>query len=398
MRIKLLIALLGLSILLFTLAGCTGNNSPQTFTLNGRVVDSSGVGLNNATVALVQNGTIVATTNTSNGNFVFTNLTPGTFTVEVAGSATNVRTVSGPIVIPFSGIFTIVAPAQNQLPGNVTTPINGTATLVVEAKNPSGAQVQQFSVKVGALATVTSTLNNPAFAVVTGIPTTTPPTGVDIVVTNTANGGTVTLKGVKFTTNTVSLLNVTIPNGTVANTFSASGTVENGVTAGGVQNINIAIRAMSGFTAVSNNTGAFAFVNVPAGAYSLQANSNASAVATTFPAFAGPFSGTTTAVALSPVFVLTQADLPNVNAGITVPTNGTATLVVYAIRGNTQFGNVTVHALGQTATGASPVVLTGLTATPAGTNIEVLAGGGDVILNSIPLPGNNITVVTAYIP
>lgn len=404
MRIRQLYALLIVGILLTMLAGCSnGNNTvTQKFGISGRVVDTNGAANINTPVTLSKGGVVLGTTNTNTvGNFAFASQTSNYFVVDVAASDRNVRTIFGPFFLPTSGPITIVAPTQNQLPDTPTTPVNDTATLIVEAFNPNGVQVSQFSVKVGTMATVSSVVNNPAFAVVKNIPTTSPPTGTDIVLTNLANGGTATVKGVKFTANTVVLLQGVIPNGNTVNTFTAAGTVINSVTQASIPNLKVAIRELSNFTTTSSGIGAFSFTQVPAGVFNLQGSSNAaSGVASVFPAFGGPFSGTSTAVALPKLLAFTQADLPNVvPGGITIPFNNTATLVVYAERANALIGLATVKVQGRTATSTTPVVITDLAPTN-GSDIEVSTTSpvGDVILRNIPLPQNTITVVTAFIP
>lgn len=396
MRIKLLLALLGLGLVL-ALVGCGGNETPVTANLTGTVVGSNNLAIPNSTITLFQNGQQVGQPFVSqNGRFTFTNLNPGTFTLIVNATANNVRKVFGPVALLQDQTVTIPTRTLAELPGGVTNPV-GSATLVVEANNGIGVPINQFSVKVGSLATVPSTLNNPSFAVVTGIPA----QSQNITVTNTENGGTVTIPNVPFSNDTVTLLNVFVPTGGIANRFTATGVVSNAETNQPIAGLNVAIREIANSTKQTDANGAFTFANLPAGVFSLALSSTpTNASSSIFTTFAGPFNGTSSAVNLPPVFTFTREQAAA--AGIPIPTNGKATLVVYAVSrvNNTVeiINNATVIVQGQQFTGSTPLAIPDLVASNLGSDVEVKANNQDVILKKVPLKADDITIVTAFIP
>ena len=132
MRIKALLALLGLGLALMLVAGCSDENE-STGTVTGTVTNSStGLGQGSALVTLQRNGTTVATTPVSTtvgsvGQYTFGNIATGAgYTVVVSSTATPAEftTVTSPTFTVTTGTNT-----HNVSVGTgITSTISGTVT------------------------------------------------------------------------------------------------------------------------------------------------------------------------------------------------------------------------------------------------------------------------------
>ena len=395
MRVKVLLAFLGLGLAL-ALVGCSGNE--KAFTVTGTVTDLSG-NLVSGTATMLQDSIVVKTVNFTNGKLVVSSLPVGVYAMEITGMN---------LVPTYVGLFSptqnptlkIAVPTVAELNARgIATPDAGSSTLFATAVDTSGNQLAlakaplpQFSVKVGTMAAVPSTLNNPSYAVVTGIT----PGEQQVVVTNTANNGETVFPEVTFVSGQFTALLAIVPSGGILNEFNANGSVSDAATAQGIPDLNVAVRELTDISTTTNAVGNFSYTDLSANVYTLKLNSNTQSSASIFTTFAGPFAGSSGTVTLPSVSTFKQNETGSIDGGITVPTDGTATLVVYA-NGATVTSAV-VKVQGKTGTGAPPIIITGLTATTTGSDIEVQADGQDVVLKSVPLAANNITVVTAFIP
>jgi len=397
MRIKLLSALLGFC-LLTVLVGCSGNGT-SGLSIFGGVFSTGGTRAPNSTVTLFRSGTQVRSPFTSNtGAFSFRNLSPGTYTLLATGGANTVPTLVGPFDVRTTRIINITTPTLQELQTQtgVTTPTNNTTTVVVEAFDSVGNALPQFSVTIGNQ-TVQSTPNSPAFAIVQNVMG----SPQSILVTNPATGQTVELPGVTFTPGTILFVRAIFS----PTRFGVSGNVSNSVTGTAGSNQNVAIPSSGSAAVRTNSQGQFEFTNVRPGTYIIKTSSRTSGSSATFTGFAGPFTGSGAMVDLPTIFTFTRNDLGTVvPGGVTIPTNGTATLVIYAVTRNAAgvtsiLPNATALVEGRnfTAVGAVPVVATGLTKS-SGTAIQVTANGKTVVLTDVPIAVNTITVINAFIP
>ena len=167
MQFKLSVVLLGLIVLMIALAGCssTGSNSTGTATLSGSVLTPSGGTVSNATLTLYQSGNMTPYTQLSaNTAYVLSSVASGTYTVQVTGPLSGEQTFLGPLVVgAASQMLNIITPtALSQLPpGNVSSPVDSSTTLVVIAVNSSGVPISQsFSVSATNTSGSTSTANS----------------------------------------------------------------------------------------------------------------------------------------------------------------------------------------------------------------------------------------------
>lgn len=191
MRLKALLALLGLGLALFFIAGCNDdeeNNGLVTRTLSGTITTTSGAPVEGATVTLLLNGTPVTgqtTTTNAQGQFTLTNVPEGAgFTVQLSSSAVPPAFQTTSIIVPSTGnqtaLNTQVSPVVSgtTISGTIGT-IDATATFTVKAFQ-AGTEVA--SVNVTAAAVPTFTLSNV-------------PSGVDTIITVEDNNGIITVYG-----------------------------------------------------------------------------------------------------------------------------------------------------------------------------------------------------------
>ncbi len=221
MRIPWPVALLGLGlgIMLGSLGGCGGGNEfPTAFTVTG-IVATDGVPDLNAVVILLQNGQqLQQTTAAKNGSFRFTNipaLQTGTYALAVNEGENNVQSYVGPFNVIANRQIIINAPSFADLASlvpSVTRPTNDTVTLVVFANNPRNNPLQSFTVTVGTSPAVASTPGRSGFAVVTGI-TEHVTHAATVVVTDTTNQLTATVKNVSLPPDSLVYLQAIIPGG-----------------------------------------------------------------------------------------------------------------------------------------------------------------------------------------
>jgi len=129
MRIKALLALLGLGLALFFIAGCNDDddddNGVRTRTISGTITTTSGAPVQGATVTLLLNNTPVTgqtTTTNALGQFTLANVPEGSgFTVRVSSPATPPTFQTTSISVPTTG---------NQTALNVTvSPVTTGATI-----------------------------------------------------------------------------------------------------------------------------------------------------------------------------------------------------------------------------------------------------------------------------
>ena len=227
MQIRLTLVFLGFIGLMFALAGCGSNSNSLTSTTNATVIKGKIWTASNTPVTTTQmyfylNGSEVSGSPVSGNNGIVGSnglvadpvgfsygISPGTYTVELTGSLANETTFLGTLTVGGSSqTLNIITPtALSQLPGTVTQPTDGTATLVVQSVNSSGALIDQpFSVAVGSLSGTSTSNGTTSYLVIPEVPVTT-----SISATVTPTGGTATtVTNLAFAANTVVLLNAVL--------------------------------------------------------------------------------------------------------------------------------------------------------------------------------------------
>lgn len=192
MRIKALLALLGLGLALLFIAGCNDddNEEVRTRTLSGTITNTAGAPVEGATVTLLLNGTpVTAQTTTTNalGQFTLTNVPEGSgFTIRVSSSAVPPAFQTNTISVPTSG---------NQTALNVTVIPPATTGATVSGSIGTTSPNDTFTVTAfqngTSVATATATLSGttPVFTL------TNVPTDVSTVITVDNGNGVITVYG-----------------------------------------------------------------------------------------------------------------------------------------------------------------------------------------------------------
>lgn len=226
-----------------------------TFTVSGRIVDDAAAALSGVTVTLGGAMNQVATTNAS-GNFSFTGLASGTYTLTpaltgftFAQAMLNV-TVNGADVVNQNFVGTAVPPPTYSISGRVT--LSGTATGV------SGVSIA-LSGTAGLSATTNATGNYTITGIVDGSYILTPSlTGY----TFTPATLSVTVAGANLTARNFS---ATAP---VAATYSISGRIADR-SAAPAAGVTVALSGSATASAITNSSGDFTFTGLANGAYTL---------------------------------------------------------------------------------------------------------------------------------
>lgn len=384
MRIKALLALLGLGLALFFVAGCDDDDDVATATVTGTITNAStSEGQGNATVALLNNGVVIQTTQTSNdvatlGQYTFTGIPVGTgYTILVTSNevpaafadttsnvftvvdGTNVinLTVGTGVIGTVSGTVTNASTGLGQGNAEVELILAGNVIATTQTSNDA-ATLGQFSftgVAPGADYTirVTSTEVPAAFTTATTSPfTVTAGANTQNIVVGTGVGTTVS--GSIDSIDTTSSYTVSVMLGA---TTVASATVDQGATPG---------------------SSPFSFSGIPAGSgYTIKAVNNTSGITTVFGPLTVPASGVSNVV----VFPKTAAQLAT-DYGI--PAN--ANLVAFIAGGGT------ITANGVTSTLGNPTWLTNV---PAGTTttVTVTPLGGTPVQLIVPVSASNVTII-----
>jgi CSLREA domain-containing protein len=221
-------------------------STSSSFTISGRVVFSTGTGISGVTVT--RSGSATPVTTDANGNYTFTNVAVGSYTITPSKSGysfiptSKVVSVSSSNVanVNFTGGFTVsghIATSSGTAIPNVQVKLTkgGSTTTVIVATNSSG-NFSFLAVPNGTYA-ITPTLSGTTFT----------PTSRTV----TVNGAGVS--GQNFT-------------GT-ASTFTISGRI---ATSSGVQIPNVQVmRTGSSTPVVTNSAGYYTFNGVPNGTYTI---------------------------------------------------------------------------------------------------------------------------------
>lgn len=385
MRVKLLLVLLGLGLVLPLLVGC--NNDDETAFTVGGTITNQGVPQGAATVALLQNGTVVRTAVNTNiaGQFNFTDLPAGTYTIAVTNNG--VTTLYGPVTVTNQNvnIASIESPTPATLPAGVL-PTLTTASLVAFGIDQSGTLVP-VRAQINALAPTAA--GNPV--VLNGITPTTAP----VTITNAATGQAVTFPAVTFTANQVTIIRATFP---VVQQFTISGTLTNnaGTALGAGNTVTLLSNGTAISSATSLATGAFTLSNVNPGTFALQ--------------FTGPNNVTTI---VAPATVSGQNITQNIAApttaelnalGIATPPTGTAALVVFVTDtlGAPKAATVTINTTPPLTANSSltaPAVIQGiLTTGPFTVTISTLGGTPLLSIPGVTFSNAAFTVIRAIVP
>lgn len=212
MQYRMLFVFAGFIALMIALTGCSTSNSltssGSTTLLSGIVETPTGSPVANTTVTLYSNGSgASAGTQTPGSTGLYSCGVPaGTYTIEVTGALVGEATFWGTLTVGSTAqTLNLVTPtAMSQLPGNVTAPNDGSATLVVQSVNANGVPTNQsFSVTVGSQTTTSATNGTTAYADIPEVSTT---MGITSVVVTPTNGSPSTVNNLSFQPGNVVLL------------------------------------------------------------------------------------------------------------------------------------------------------------------------------------------------
>lgn len=366
---------------LLVLAGCSKN---ETFVVQGLVRDLAGAQVAGAQVQMLsQEGTPVTpvVTTGADGAFTFGEVAPGSYTVSVSGTAP--RTVFGPVqVVRETTGLTVVAATQAQLPPTATVPTDGTASLVAFLAEPSGTIVPEYTVQVDALPSFATTTGGPI--VIDGLA----PGSYNIVLADTQTGRTVTLPSVPLPANTL-----TVARG-VLSTLLTSPLTGEVVDDAAVARTGAAVRLCRdggpvGAATHTSSTGRFTLGNIAPGAGYMLDTTGAGLVRTWF----GPFDVGQEGRRDLRLWAPSLAHMRD-GIGVATPTDGTATLVVFAIRpdGATVPVHVATNA-GAPCPAANPAVIDSLVAAPVLVTATLDGDPDAVRAEYVSVLANQVTVL-----
>lgn len=365
MRIKALLALLGLGLALMLVVGCDDDNDDDGPFVRGTITNAStGQPQGNATVTLLQNGTAVATAQASNsGTFSFSDVDPGSgYTLQVVSNATTAEFppfTSNAFTVPSSGTTT-----QNITVGSgILGALSGTVTNASTGLGQGNATVTLLQGELVIATAQTDPQGQFSFADVA------PGTGYTLLVTSNADPAE--FVDVTSTTFTVAAgantQNVTVGSGVGGTTVSGViGTIESTAT--------FAISILQGTQTIATTTAgpaeepAFTLTNVPPGSgYVIKVVSSLSGITTLFGPVTVPEGGRSNLT----IFPRTEDQLEQEG----VPSN--ASVVAYIAGGGTITANNVVSTFG------NPTWLANL---PAGnTNVTVTPGAGTPFTFNVPV-------------